>query len=126
MNKLLIADDNPAIRDLLRASLKSYASDISIAYDGRSALRKVTIVNPDLLILDLEMPDMSGLDVLEKIRQQSEFENMKVMILTAENNPYQDARAKLADVVVLKPFNLRELIDIVQNLLSQTSNYVIV
>lgn len=126
MTRVLIADDNPAIRDLLGAALRRYRLDVFSAFDGHSALRKIAGVQPELLILDLEMPDMSGFDVLEKIRQESIHDNLKVIVLTANHNPGNDYRAGLADMIIAKPFNLRELVNSIEKLLSGTSMYVTV
>jgi len=69
VNKVLIVDDDPRICWMLNEALKDEGYNILTARDGRSALRTVVEENPQVMVLDIKLPDISGLEVLEKVRE---------------------------------------------------------
>lgn len=77
---ILIVDDEVKITEILKAYLENAGFDTLIAYDGKSALERVRTKNPDLVILDLMLPDISGEEVCKRIRGES---NVPVIMLTA-------------------------------------------
>jgi CheY-like chemotaxis protein len=81
--RVLVADDNPAGRELVRETLGGYAAVIEEAADGREALRKMREARPDLVLLDIQMPEMDGFAVLREIRQDPELRGLRVVALTA-------------------------------------------
>lgn len=83
MEKVLIVDDNQASRDLIRAILKSVRCDIIEASHGRQGLDLVRQERPDLVLLDIDMPEMDGLTVVRQIRQDTAFANLPVVAVTA-------------------------------------------
>jgi signal transduction histidine kinase/ActR/RegA family two-component response regulator len=121
--KILIVDDDQTIREMLIEALtvdpqKSFL--IEEAANGIEASIKLGTFRPDLLILDLFMPEMDGLEVCRIIRNESELSDMKVIITTGYPDP-----AKLNEIarlgftnVVLKPFNLPELVKEVERILA--------
>ena len=64
MTRILVVDDEPAVRTTLRVTLEGHGFDIDTAYDGTRAVMLAASNNPDLILLDLGLPDMDGLDVL--------------------------------------------------------------
>ena len=81
--RVLVADDNPAGRELVREGLSGYASSIIEAADGREALEKIRATLPDLVLLDIQMPEMDGYAVLREIRGDPALSGMRVVALTA-------------------------------------------
>jgi two-component system cell cycle response regulator DivK len=83
MEKVLIVDDNRASRDLIRAILKTVHCDIIEATHGQEALDLVQRERPGLVLLDIDMPGLSGLAVVKKIREDSSFARLPVVAVTA-------------------------------------------
>jgi CheY-like chemotaxis protein len=81
--RVLIADDNPAGRELVRESLAELVSSILEAADGREALEKIRETRPDLVLLDIQMPEMDGYAVLREIRSDPALESLRVVAVTA-------------------------------------------
>jgi two-component system KDP operon response regulator KdpE len=106
--KVLIVDDEPQIRKILTISLVSEDYEIIEACNGNEAVRLAAIRNPSIIILDLGLPDIDGLDVIKEIR---EFSKSPIIVLSVRS----DERDKIealdlgANDYVTKPFNIREL-----------------
>ena len=83
MEKVLIVDDNRASRDLIRAILKPVCCDIVEASRGRQALELLRREQPDLVLLDIDMPDLDGLTVVKEIRRDAAFTDLPVVAVTA-------------------------------------------
>jgi PAS domain S-box-containing protein len=81
--RVLVADDNPSSRELVRESLAEHVSSIIEASDGREALDKIREMRPDLVLLDIQMPEMDGYAVLREIRSDPALEGLRVVALTA-------------------------------------------
>ncbi len=81
--KVLVVDDNAAGRELVRESLKDYVSSIDEASNGREALEKIRVARPDMVLLDIQMPDMDGYEVLREIRGDPALKGLRVVALTA-------------------------------------------
>jgi len=81
--RVLVADDNPAGRELVREGLAEHASSIIEAADGREALEKIREMLPDLVLLDIQMPEMDGYAVLREIRSDPALRGLRVVALTA-------------------------------------------
>ena len=108
-NKILIVDDDPRICWMLNEALKDESYKILTARDGRSALRTVVEENPQVMVLDIKLPDISGLEVLEKVRE-AELK-VEVIILSAHGetkNVVQAIKLGAADFVN-KPFDIEEV-----------------
>lgn len=103
--KILIAEDDTTIREGICAYLSEFNYEIIEACDGREALSKFELNKIDLVILDIQMPFINGLDVLRKIREKS---NLPVLILTAFSDEEFKITAfsNLADGYIEKPFSL--------------------
>src|ERR1700731_2863207 len=108
MTKVLVVDDDPSLIKALRIGLTARGDDVATAHSGHEALNQVALGRPDLVILDLGLPDVDGLDVCRRIR---EFSAVPIVVLSA----YGDERRKVealdsgADDFVTKPFGMAEL-----------------
>jgi CheY-like chemotaxis protein len=80
---ILIADDRASSRELLRLVLERAGYEVVEAEDGEQALSRARAVNPDLILLDLQMPALDGYGVLAALRSEARFENLPVLALTA-------------------------------------------
>ncbi len=105
---ILAVDDEESILKLLRVNLSKEGYDVATAADGESALALIEERSPDLVLLDIMMPGLDGLQVLNLIRQHS---NIPVIMLTArqEVNVLGDAITLGADDYIRKPFSIPEL-----------------
>lgn len=108
--KILVVDDEPAIRQVIHERMAREGFEIHSSADGTAALAAATELQPDLVILDLMLPDLDGFEVLRRLRQQGS--DVPVIILTARDDEV-DVVVGLelgADDYVTKPFNPRELV----------------
>jgi DNA-binding response OmpR family regulator len=114
--RVLVVDDDPDIRSLLRVLLERAGHCIVEASDGRGALREVFDTRPDLVVLDVSMPELDGWSALERIRDVTD---VPVMMVTAAASEVEKVRAlgAGADDYVVKPFGRQELVARVQALL---------
>jgi two-component system KDP operon response regulator KdpE len=106
--KVLVVDDEPSIRKLLRTSLELNDYKVKEALTGGDGIRAVIDDKPDIVILDLGLPDMSGLDVLKKLR---EWSKIPVIVLTVNDSDEDKVEAldSGADDYLTKPFSIPEL-----------------
>src|SRR6202167_25465 len=108
MTKVLVFDDDPSLLKALRIGLTARGDDVLVAHSGTEGINQVALFNPDLVILDLGLPDLDGLEVCRRIR---EFSDVPVIVLSA----YGDERRKVealdggADDFITKPFGMAEL-----------------
>ncbi|MGY8757679.1 MAG: response regulator [Phycisphaerales bacterium] len=118
-NRILIADDNQANRELLDAYLSELDCEIDFAVDGQNTLDKVASFNPDLILLDVMMPKFSGFEVCEQIKSASATAGIMVLMVTALNERGDIERAVKAgtDDFLSKPVNQVELLKRVENML---------
>ncbi len=107
--KILIVDDEKPIADILQFNLKKEGYIVHCAYDGNDALRLVEEVQPDLVLLDIMLPEKDGMEVCREIRKKYE---MPIIMLTAKDSEIDKVLGLElgADDYVTKPFSTRELI----------------
>ena len=119
-SKILIADDNPTNVELLEAYLSELECEIQVAVDGRDTLDKVASFHPDLILLDIMMPKLSGFEVCEKIKSDPATRGIMILMVTALNEPGDIERAVAAGCTdfLSKPVNKLELIKRVENMLT--------
>ncbi|MCP4756286.1 MAG: response regulator [Proteobacteria bacterium] len=120
MRKILIVDDEKRIRDLVEFRLQDKGFETLTANGGKEALEIVGSQRPDLVVLDVMMPDMSGLDVCRRIKAEDATKGVKVILLTAKIQK-QDEKEGLsagADVYITKPFSARLLVQSIEEVLS--------
>jgi DNA-binding response OmpR family regulator len=112
MSKILIVDDEQDIVELLSYNLEKEGFSTVKAYDGEAALGLVRSEKPDLMILDLMLPKMNGLDVCKAIRRNPETVNLPIIMLTAKGDEIDKIIGLEvgADDYITKPFSIKELI----------------
>ena len=116
---ILIADDNPTNVELLEAYLTGIDCRILIAVDGRDTLEKVAQHHPDLILLDIMMPKLSGFEVCQRLKGDPATKDIMVLMVTALNELGDIERAVTAgcDDFLSKPVNKLELVKRVENML---------
>ena len=107
--RVLVVDDEPQIRRFLRASLQSHDYTLLEAENGKEAVRVCTVQKPDLLILDLGLPDMDGLDVIKLVCEWSEIPII-VLSIRSDDADKIEALDRGANDYVTKPFSMGELL----------------
>lgn len=103
MHKIVIIEDDRAINQMYRMKFEAHDFDVRIAYDGQSGIELVKAFEPEAVLLDLQMPEMTGDEVLKLIRQDKKLVNTKVIILTntsAEEAPASLDKLKPDDYIV--------------------------
>ena len=110
--KILIADDNENIREALTYLLEDEGYALSLAKDGAETLRKVREVLPDILFLDIMMPEINGYDVCRAIKTDPSLKGIYVIMLTAKGQVVEQERGKEvgADEYIVKPFSPMEIL----------------
>ncbi|MDY0781564.1 response regulator [Tenacibaculum sp. IB213877] len=120
MKKILIVDDEPNIVMTLEYTFKKNNYEVYIARDGSEALYILEDVVPDLVLLDIMMPNVDGYQTLKFIKEKSELKDIKVVFLTAKNKASDvDKGLKLgADKYLIKPFSIKKIVSEVNELLN--------
>jgi two-component system KDP operon response regulator KdpE len=107
--KILVVDDEPKIRMFIRANLEARGYEVSLAEDGAEAVEEAARILPDVIVLDVNMPRMDGIEACRKIR---EWSNTPIIILSVREGEKDKVRAldEGADDYVTKPFGIEELL----------------
>lgn len=118
-SKILIADDNQPNVELLEAYLADIDCEIAVAADGQETLEKVASFEPDVILLDVMMPRLSGFEVCQKLKADPNTRSIMVLMVTALNELGDIERAVAAgtDDFLSKPVNKIELVKRVENML---------
>ena len=121
MKKILIVDDEKPISDIIKFNLTKEGYEVVTAFDGREAIAKFDEENPDLIILDLMLPELDGLEVAKEVRKTS---HIPIIMLSAKDSEFDKVIGLEigADDYVTKPFSNRELLARVKAHLRRTEN----
>jgi len=122
--KLLIAEDDPASRELLREILEAQGYQVVEAEDGQTALRRIEEENPDLVLLDIQMPKLDGLAVVRRLRQHPRLNSLPVVAVTsyAMRGDREKALAAGFDTYLTKPIDVAAMRKTIEQLLSPAKN----
>jgi len=112
MKKILIVDDEPEFADMIRMRLEANGYEVVTANDGTEGLAKVREENPDLILLDVMMPNLDGFEVLKRLRRSQATVDTRVVMLTARGETKSIFRGQElgADDYLIKPCDARELL----------------
>src|SRR4029450_3528159 len=119
MLTILIADDEPHVVDLIRLTLEDERITVIDAFDGETALAHAELMRPDLIFLDVHLPDISGLEVCARLRTDPRFASTKIVMLTAAAQEADVARglAAGANQYLTKPFSPVRLLSLVESVM---------
>ncbi|MCB0194770.1 MAG: response regulator [Anaerolineae bacterium] len=120
--KVLIVDDEANIVISLEFLMQQAGYQVEIARNGEDALTVVNEFKPDLVLLDVMMPKVNGFDVCQKIRDNAELEDTKIIMLTAKGRDVEVAKGMAlgANSYVIKPFSTKQLVLEVQRVLEES------
>ena len=123
MTSALIVDDDRDVCALVGYRLEQSGFDVCRAMDGQSALESVAAQQPDVALLDIMMPGLSGLEVLERWRIEPSTAHLAVLLLTAkaQESDLERGRALGADDYIVKPFSAREVVRRVNAVLARVT-----
>lgn len=121
MARVLVVDDEPNIVLSLEFLMQQAGFEVSTAADGETALELVGKTPPNLLLLDISLPGISGFEVLETLRAQEAFRKLPIVMLTAHGREVEREKglALGADDYITKPFSTRQLVEKVKMLLQE-------
>ncbi|HOW27556.1 MAG TPA: response regulator [Elusimicrobiota bacterium] len=121
MAKILITEDDESTRDLLKHIIESAGHTVTTAADGKQGLSAVVNDQPDLVVLDVMLPEVHGYSVCHQIKSNEILKNIKVMILSAKSFPADKRQAEEvgADAFLSKPPDPSELLATIQRLLNE-------
>ena len=109
----MIVDDEPTLVELVTAILEQKGFEVISAYNGKECLNKLKTVEPDLILMDMMMPEMSGRETVEKIREDPKTKNLKIVFLTVARfaETGKDILTKLNVVdYITKPFDNADIV----------------
>ena len=118
---ILIADDDPEIRRILRAHLSTMQCETIEATDGEKTLEQIIVHKPDLVVLDVMMPELNGWEICKYVKSHEEYDHTGVIILTAIGSTVNELTSPIygADEYVDKPFDFDELEFKIRKVLSE-------
>jgi len=110
--RILVVDDDPDIVEMISDILDMEGLSIIPAYSGTEALEKAKAENPDLILLDVMMPDIDGFEVCDKLKDDEKTAHIPIVMVTAKKDSasYLDAITVAADGYISKPFEISELV----------------
>ena len=123
VKRILVVDDEQDIAELLDFNLKKQGFTTTVARNGREAIAEIKRQTPDLVILDVMMPELSGIEVLGRLRSQPETASLPVIMLTAKGEEIDElvGLSLGADDYIPKPFSMKILIARVEAILRRSS-----
>jgi CheY-like chemotaxis protein len=114
---VLVIDDDLPLRGMLAAALRQAGFQVLLAGDGAEGHRALTIHKPDVIILDLAMPNMNGWDFLQKLKETGYLGALPIIVLSAHLRVEPQAILQMGVAAILpKPFNLPDLINLIEHL----------
>lgn len=116
---IMTADDSASVRQMVGFTLKDAGYDVLEAVDGQDALSKLNESQVSMLITDLNMPNMDGIELIKQIRNQQQFKFMPIVMLTTEsqNSKKQEGKSAGATGWIVKPFKPEQLVAVVKKVL---------
>lgn len=113
---VLIVDDSRTMRDMLTMALAEADFTVVQACDGRHGLEMLATVEPDVILTDINMPNLDGFGFIEEVRQQDRHQTTPILVLTTESEADKKDRARLAGATgwIIKPFEPDRLVEAVR------------
>ena len=115
--RVLVIDDDLPIRGMLAAALRQHGFQVLLAGDGAEGQRALTIHQPDLILLDLAMPDVNGWDFLQRLQETGRLGTIPIIVVSAHVTVQPQALLQMGVAAILpKPFHLPDLITLIEHL----------
>ena len=121
MKRILAVDDSSSVRQMVSFTLKNAGFDVVDAVDGRDAITKVEQSKFDLIIADLNMPNLDGIGMIVEVRKRTGYSFVPILMLTTESQPEKKDAGRKAGATgwIVKPFNAEQLISVVRKLIRE-------
>jgi CheY-like chemotaxis protein len=115
--RVLVIDDDLPLRGMLAAALRQHGFQVLLAGDGAEGQRALTIHHPDVILLDLAMPDVNGWDFLQRLQETGHLGKVPIIVVSAHVRVDPQALLQIGVAAILpKPFNLPDLLDLIEHL----------
>jgi two-component system chemotaxis response regulator CheY len=117
--KILAVDDSPTIRQLVKMTLSRAGYEVSEAEDGAKGLQKASAETFDMVLSDINMPQMTGIEMLRSLRKLDQYKFTPIVLVTTESQPEKKAEGKAAGATgwIVKPFEPDQLLAVVTKVL---------
>lgn len=117
--KILAVDDSASIRQMVTFTLKQAGYDVVAAEDGKDGLEKAASESPNLIITDLNMPNMNGIEMIREVRKNPSHKFTPILMLTTESDESKKMEGKQAGATgwIVKPFNPEQLLKVIQRVM---------
>jgi DNA-binding response OmpR family regulator len=117
--RVLVIDDDLPIRGMVAAALRQHGYQVLLAGDGAEGHRAMTIHHPNLVLLDLAMPDVNGWDFLQKLQETGHLGTVPIIVVSAHVRVEPQALLQMGVAAILpKPFNLTDLLTLIEHLVA--------
>lgn len=116
MGKVLVVDDQKDIGDLYKTIIDTVGHNCIVTYGGKEALEQIKKIKFDLILLDISMPDMDGIELIKRIKKEQNASDAKIVFITASMPHDQDVntlKALGAKTVLMKPAKKKEMIEMI-------------
>ena len=120
-HKILVIEDFELLGKMYNDILKRFDYDVIKADTGTDGLALAQTEKPDVILLDIDLPYMSGLEILYHLRQEPDTQNIPVIIITGNHNIESSEIAEQADLILQKPVSPTNIVNFVQSLLQQSA-----
>lgn len=119
MTRILAVDDSPSMRLMVSSAIESAGYDVILANDGQAALEIAGKTNVNLVITDVNMPNMDGITLVRQLRNLQAYKYVPILILTTESSTDKKMQGKQAGATgwIVKPFDPDQLVDTLQRVL---------
>ena len=119
-NHIIVVDDSLTIRSIVKSALEKSGFNVTTAVDGKDALKKIQLNPPDLILSDIDMPEMNGIELCNMVRVDPELKAIPFMIMSANGNraTMRQLLERGVSAYLVKPFNMEQLVITVEKLLS--------
>lgn len=117
--KIMSVDDSASVRQMVSFTLEAAGYQVATAVDGQDALAKLTASPADMVIADLNMPNMNGIDLVKALRAMPQYRGVPIILLTTESQAEKKAEGKAAGATgwIVKPFQQEQLLAVVKKVL---------
>ena len=116
---ILVIDDDPAMQTVLEIALREAGYRVELASDGQEGIHKLVTLRPNLVICDIMMPQMDGVEAFQRMKDQLQEDGIPIFIITALNRKpwFADLEAEGA-VIIQKPFDIEQVLSLIQTMLN--------
>jgi CheY-like chemotaxis protein len=124
MKKILAIDDHEEILSIIKTKLSRSGYDVETVSDSMLAIETVRRFKPDLILLDIMMPKITGFEICEELKADAEFKDIKVVFLTAKDMDFARKKAQElhADGFIAKPFSPKDIVTFIEDMLGKNDD----